>query len=149
MDKQIAKFETQQIQSAEAYVEACDALLEVMAERKQAEFVCSDYDEAYKRYKKALEDKKALVSPWEQAEKKLRALIAEYAASHDIVPEVKGITVSDDWAFEIEDASKIPQEYLVPDLKKIGKVVKALGDMANIPGVVVRKTAKITVRGRE
>ena len=36
------------------------------------------------------------------------------------------------WKFEIEDLSKIPLDYLIPDMVKIGKVIRA---GVNIPGV--------------
>lgn len=46
-------------------------------------------------------------------------------------------TYIDNWKFRIEDAAKVPREYLCPDLKRIGQVVEALKDACVIPGVVV------------
>lgn len=39
------------------------------------------------------------------------------------------------WSFKIVDATKIPRQYLIPDEKAIGQVVRALKDKINIPGV--------------
>jgi hypothetical protein len=39
------------------------------------------------------------------------------------------------WKFEITDATLIPRQYLTPDEVKIGGVVRALKNQANIPGV--------------
>jgi hypothetical protein len=46
-----------------------------------------------------------------------------------------GISMRKTWKFTIEDASKIPREYLTPDMVKIGGVVRALREAAKIPGV--------------
>ena len=47
--------------------------------------------------------------------------------------KVAGITHRVNWDFEIIDADKIPRAYLIPDEKKIRKLVKAVGaDAANI-----------------
>lgn len=55
-----------------------------------------------------------------------------------IAPKVEGagamVTV---WKFEITDANAIPREYLLVDESKIGKVVQALKEQTNIPGVRV------------
>lgn len=52
-------------------------------------------------------------------------------------PKTDGLTLRENWTFEIVDASQIPREYLVPDLVKIRKVVMALKEKTNIPGVRV------------
>jgi hypothetical protein len=65
-----------------------------------------------------------------------------------------GLVIREDWKFSIVDASLIPREYLVPDEKKIGRIVRALKGDANIPGVrayavkstVVRSAAEADVR---
>lgn len=43
----------------------------------------------------------------------------------------------EEWKFEITDPAAIPREYMTPDEKKIGGVVKALKGDADIPGVRV------------
>lgn len=52
-------------------------------------------------------------------------------------PKTDGLTLRENWTFEIVDESQIPREYLVPDLAKIRKVVMALKNKTNIPGVRV------------
>lgn len=46
-----------------------------------------------------------------------------------------GVSFREDWKFEITDESAIPRAYLVPDQVKIGKVVRAMKQATNIPGV--------------
>jgi hypothetical protein len=48
------------------------------------------------------------------------------------------------WTFEVEDESKIPAEYMVPDTKKIGAVVKA--GVREIAGVKIFKEEGLTIR---
>lgn len=86
----------------------------------------------------------------EAAEEKERAKQAEAAALrmaaetmpaapvvHAEQPKAAGISTRTDYDFEIEDASRIPSEYMIPDEKAIRRVVKALGARTNIPGIRV------------
>ena len=61
-------------------------------------------------------------------------------------PKVAGVTVRMVPDFTIEDASKLPAAYLIPDEKAIRKVVAALGEKANIPGVRVFLKPATSVR---
>lgn len=61
-------------------------------------------------------------------------------------PEVKGVSVSDVYSFEIEDESLIPREYLIPNEKMIKDMVKASNGSVEIPGVKVTKNKTISVR---
>ena len=54
------------------------------------------------------------------------------------VPKLEnGPTFREVWQFEIERADLIPRAYLVPDMVKIGQVVRAMKSEANIPGIKV------------
>lgn len=73
----------------------------------------------------------------EQADAKRVAaeLIPTAPVVHLEQPKVAGVSSRQAWKFEIADASQIPREYLIPDEKAIGAVVRALGARASIPGV--------------
>lgn len=43
--------------------------------------------------------------------------------------------VHETWKFAISDASLIPREYLIPDEVAIGKIVRAMKERTNIPGI--------------
>ena len=64
------------------------------------------------------------------------------------VEEVKtsGITYQTRWDYEIEDPALIPREYLIPDEKKIGALVRAMKDTTNIPGIKVIQNKTAVVR---
>ncbi|MCC6310394.1 MAG: hypothetical protein IT345_05705 [Trueperaceae bacterium] len=51
------------------------------------------------------------------------------------VPKVAGLSSRETWTFQIVDETKIPREFLVPDLTKIRGVVRAMKSATNIPGV--------------
>jgi len=53
------------------------------------------------------------------------------------IPKVAGVSMTKQWKFRITDANKIPRQYLTVDEQKIGAIVRALKDQANIPGVEV------------
>jgi hypothetical protein len=53
-------------------------------------------------------------------------------------PKIEGIReMRENWQFRIVDEKLIPREYLCPDEKKIGKIVKANGAKTSIPGIEV------------
>ena len=51
----------------------------------------------------------------------------------------------DEWTYEITDATLLPLEYLMPDEKRIGGVVRAMRGATAIPGVRVfaRRVASV------
>jgi hypothetical protein len=63
------------------------------------------------------------------------------------VPQVEGLSKRQTWSFQIEDINKIPREYLLPDNKKIGAVVRALKSHTNIPGIKVFPVDGLAGRG--
>lgn len=63
--------------------------------------------------------------------------------------KVAGQASVEKWTFEIEDAAKVPREYLVVDESKIRGVVNALKDQARIPGVRVFSTTNYRATGRK
>lgn len=63
--------------------------------------------------------------------------IASQAAAEAEAPAAEGISKRTIWRFEITDEAALPREYLVPDEKRIGQVVRALKQDTKIPGVRV------------
>lgn len=53
------------------------------------------------------------------------------------VPKVAGITMQKQWKFRVTDPAKVPRQYLMVDEQKIGAIVRAMKDQANIPGVEI------------
>jgi hypothetical protein len=50
-------------------------------------------------------------------------------------PMTQGVYVKTNWEYEIFDPAQLPREFLMPDTTKIGKVVRAMKESTNIPGV--------------
>ena len=50
------------------------------------------------------------------------------------VPKVQGVSFREVWKFRITDEKKIPREYLMPDLIKLGALARALKGQFNVPG---------------
>jgi cell division septum initiation protein DivIVA len=76
-----------------------------------------------------------------RVEDRIIAEVARREAELEPIPDVPvaakadGVNLRDNWTFEIVDESLIPREYLIPDEVKIRKVVIALKDKTNIPGI--------------
>ena len=80
--------------------------------------------------------------------------IAQREAELQPVPDVptmskaQGVTLRDNWSFEIVDESLIPREFLKPDEVKIRSVVIAQKDKTNIPGIrAVNRPIIVKARG--
>jgi|ERR1041384_2634771 hypothetical protein len=58
-------------------------------------------------------------------------------------PKIAGQSVREYWLFEIEDASLIPREYLMPDTARIRKFVNAMKGEMPIPGVRIYSEKRI------
>jgi len=59
-----------------------------------------------------------------------------------------GASVKDDWEYRIVDESLIPREYFTLDEAKLRKVVRALKDKTNIPGIEVFRGINIAARAK-
>ena len=67
------------------------------------------------------------------------------------VPKVEagdGRALVQTWTFTVVDEAKVPREYLILDEVKIRKVVQALKDKTNIPGIVVRMETSVRRTGK-
>lgn len=62
-------------------------------------------------------------------------------------PQVEGVSYSKRWDFQITDEKKIPREYLLVDSVKIRRIVTAMKDQTNIPGVRVFSRNQQAMRG--
>lgn len=60
---------------------------------------------------------------------------------------VPGLQTAERWTFVIEDESKLPREYLIPDQQAIRRTVQAMKGRTAIPGVRVYREDQIK-RGR-
>lgn len=86
------------------------------------------------------------VAKAEQFEQRADAVVATAAVAD--VPKVDGTAIRKSWHFEVVDAAAIPRNYLVPDEKAIARVVTALKDRTEIPGIRVWCEESIGRTGR-
>lgn len=77
-----------------------------------------------------------------------KAELVNHEAPPVVVESFKpaGFSTRENWDFEILDVTKIPQEYMIPNDVMIRKVVKALKDRTNIPGIKAYDKGGSTVR---
>lgn len=61
-------------------------------------------------------------------------------------PETNGLSLRKEWKFVIVDAKLIPREYLIPDEVKIRRIVRAMKEQANIPGVRIYSEDTVSQR---
>jgi len=75
----------------------------------------------------------------------------EIEASAPEIPEkpLADVSLRTTWDFEVVDADKIPRKYLAPDLVTIGKVVRAMKEQTDIPGIRVFTKTSVADRARK
>ena len=73
-------------------------------------------------------------------------LAAHTVSVEKYAPKVDGQAARTNWKFEIVDASLLPREYLMPDERAIGAIVRARKGAVNIAGVRVFSDTKVTVK---
>ena len=62
-------------------------------------------------------------------------------------PKVQGTYTRTRYDFDIVDVNLIPREFLVVDTASIGRVVRAMKEKTNIPGIKVKVVKDIATRG--
>lgn len=82
----------------------------------------------------------------EKYENKANGIIAPTLSP--TVKKVVGVNTKLVWKFEVADEKAIPREYLIPDLVKIGKVVRATRNTLPIPGIRIYAEETIAAGGR-
>lgn len=88
----------------------------------------------------SLKTEKARAEAKAKAEKLQAKAVATTAISPVVeskVDDISGIKKRRDWKFRIIDANQIPREYLIPDEKYIGQIVRASKGKKEIPGVEI------------
>ncbi|MHB8053656.1 MAG: hypothetical protein ACYDH3_00160 [Candidatus Aminicenantales bacterium] len=134
---------------------AADFVAEQEEERKKAERERLDAEEKARQVADKAVDKAEKL----EAEGKGGAAAAVVNGAHEkvqeiigaapVVPEAldtSGLTVRENWKFSIVNKNLIPREYLMPDEKMIGMIVRAKKDQANIPGVRVYAEKGVATR---
>jgi hypothetical protein len=83
----------------------------------------------------------------EESEERFAALTAQagWKGERYTPPEVPGLTIYEDWTFEVEDPSLVPDTYKKVDTEAIQKRVKQNGPAFECPGIVVRRRKNFRV----
>jgi hypothetical protein len=73
-------------------------------------------------------------------------LMVEPVILPETTPKVEGISGRQVWKFRIINPALIPREYLIPDERKIGQIVRAMKGETRIPGVEAYAEESVAVR---
>jgi hypothetical protein len=82
----------------------------------------------------------------EEAEQVLSQPVSVAPVPLQTAPKVDNVSYRENWHFDIQDQSKIPNVFMTPDTKKIGQYVRAMKGSASIPGVRIYVEKKPVVR---
>lgn len=127
-------------------------------ERLRQEAIQAEMKRRQEEVERKMADAEALEAAGAKEESEQLINEAIQAKEEPVMVEVKapetpkvvmtGVVAKKYWDFEIIDEGKIPREYLIPDMTKIGGIVRALKEKANIPGVRVYQRSSLAATGR-
>jgi hypothetical protein len=117
----------------DSYILGWQERLEADRRAKEAELKRLQEAEAKKLEAKAAKAKDPEKKAELQAQAEATKLAVPIVATEAV--KVEGMNMTDNWAFEVTEAAKVPIEYQMPDEVKIGKVVRATKGTLAIPGV--------------
>ena len=69
------------------------------------------------------------------AQEVLNEPLVPLVAPHEEPVKAEGVSSRTIWRYRIVDLALVPRSYLMPDDKRIGQVVRAMGASTNIPGI--------------
>lgn len=118
--------------AAGAYKRARDEFQRAEEERITRERLKAEEDERLKKAQELQDSGRT-----EEADEVLEEPIIVAPAVLPNAPQVKGTSYRQNWKYRIDDANKIPREYLMPDTTKIGMQVRTTKEKTKIPGVTV------------
>lgn len=136
------------IEDQDSYRLAADYLLEV---KKIINTIESEFESSIKQanhaHKTILELKAKVISQFMETEKLAKLKMQRFIGKNEPVLDVAGISFMGNWKCEVTEERLIPRDYLIPDLKKLQAITKAMRGETKIPGLRVWKENQISVRG--
>jgi len=91
-------------------------------------------EKANAAHKEATGKRKEHQQPLVDAEKLIKLKMLEYSGENE-VQKIAGVSISDNWDIVIEDESKIPRKYMIPDVKTLKNIAKASKNTLKIAGI--------------
>ncbi len=82
----------------------------------------------------------------EELKAQAEATVAIAPVVESKVEEISGISTRKNWKFKIIDANQIPREYMIPDEKYIGQIVRVSKGQKAIPGIEIYSEDVISSR---
>jgi len=120
----------------------------IRREQQQAAQLAAQKAEEDRRLREA-EQLEAAGKPEEAARVIERPVVAPPVVLARTTPKVEGLVHKfKPWDYRIVDESKLPRQYLTPDITKIRGVVRAMGEQTNIPGIEVYREKTVAVSGK-
>lgn len=141
----LEELKSYRLDCSENYRKACAMLLMVKAftQKVQCTFIPIK-SAAHDAWKETIAAEKKHLDSFLQAEKILRQKINDYAA-HEEDLEAENISFRSDWKFRVLDEDVVPREFLEVSEKLIRERVRALGPVAEIPGIEIWQEKNVVV----
>ena len=108
-----------------------------------------EIDQAHKLHKALIARKKRWAEKFDEAEKLAKDKLTHYVGTVESgtpLPQIEGVIFTERWSGDVTDASLLPREYLIPDIKKLEGITDVLKQETVIPGWKPRKVTGVTVR---
>ena len=137
---------------AAGYIKAGGVLRTIKTMRAQVAAVFDPLaKKAHATWKATTETRGQYDDPLAEAEKAIKGNMVAWADEQTpgAVPVLGGISLREEWQYEIMDDTLLPREYLVPDHAQIKALVKSLGSQCDIEGVRVFRRSVVAAEGEK
>lgn len=134
------------VDNPESYVLMADLVKEVKkVVNKFEDETRPAIDQANKLHKALIAQRDKWSDKFAEAESLGKEKLKHFYMSAE-APPVDGISFADVWDGDVTDAAQIPREFLIPDVKKLKDITKALKEATSIPGWKAKNGKTISVR---
>lgn len=66
--------------------------------------------------------------------------------THYEAPKAAGVSMRDNWTFQVTNADELPRMFLMPDMEKLNGLAKSMKASCNIPGGIAVNNPTVAVR---
>jgi hypothetical protein len=82
----------------------------------------------------------------EEAEAVAATPIAVQPVTHYEAPKSAGVSMRDNWSFQVTDPDALPRMYLMPDMERLNSLAKTMKASTNIPGGIAVNVPSVAIR---
>jgi len=114
-------------------------------ERKERQRIADEFSAAKKKQEEEAAALADLGQPEEAAAVADAPMVAPTVTRYE-APKASGVSMRDNWTFQVTNAAELPREYMMPDMDKLNGMAKTMKSSLIIPGGIAVNNPSVAVR---